>query len=165
MGVATGVWFVSEEPSIKYLFWRMLKFPPFIAFIIALYLNFADYQHPMIIKELLQKMSSPYAIIALLTIGLQIDFTLSKSERKPLVYGLVYKLLLAPLLIYLVLTTFTQADKMIIEIAVLGAAIGSMNLVAIIASQMDLNPSLAAKMVGIGIPISLFTMYLIHLLL
>ncbi|MFK7982262.1 MAG: hypothetical protein AB8G86_19935 [Saprospiraceae bacterium] len=53
---------------------------------------------------------------------------------------------------------------MIIEIAVLGAAIGSVNLVAIIASQMELNLPLATKMVGIGISFSLFIMYLIHLL-
>lgn len=164
LGIATGVWFASDDPSVKHLFWRMLKFPPFIAFMIAIGLNFMDYQHPILIKNLLQKISSPYSIIALITIGLQIDFSLAKSERKPLGYGLAYKLCLAPLFIYLVLTTFTSANTMILEIAVLGAAIGSMNLVAIIASQMDLNPPLAAKMVGIGIPISLFTLYLIHLM-
>lgn len=164
LGIATGVWFSSNEPTVKHLFTRVLKFPPFIAFIIALGLNFSNYSHPVIIQAVLQKISSPYSIIALLTIGLQINFSLPKAELKPLSYGLFYKLLLAPLIIYGLLATFTNANKMIIEIAVLGAAIGSMNLVAIIASQMGLNPPLAAKMVGIGIPISLFTMYLIHLL-
>ena len=164
LGIATGVWFSSKALTVKHLFTRMLKFPPFIAFIIALGLNFSNYSHPVIIQAILQKISSPYSIIALLTIGLQINFSLPKAERKPLSYGLFYKLLLAPLIIYWLLTTFTNANKMIIEIAVLGAAIGSMNLVAIIASQMGLNPPLASKMVGIGIPISLFTMYLIHLL-
>ena len=164
LGIATGVWFSSKNPSVKHLFLRMLKFPPFIAFMIALGLNFVDYTHPVLIKGILQKVSSPYSIIALITIGLQIDFTLSKTERKPLSFGLGYKLILAPLIIYWLLTTFTEASPMIIEVAVLGAAIGSMNLVAIIASQMELNPPLASKMVGFGIPISLFTMYLIHLL-
>jgi len=128
-------------------------------------LNIMDVEHSPLIKSILEKIAAPFSILALVTIGLQIEFSLPKEQRKPLGYGLLYKLILAPLIIYLLLTNFTNADKMIIEIAVLGAGIGSMNLVSIIAIQMKLNPPLAAQMVGIGIPLSVFTLYLIHSLL
>ncbi len=51
------------------------------------------------------------------------------------------------------------------EICVLGAAIGSMNTAAILVYRFKLNESLAAKMVAIGIPLSLPLIYIIHLLL
>lgn len=165
LGIATGSWFASTKPSIRHLFKNMLRFPPFIAFLLAVLLNIMDVEHSPLIKSILEKIAAPFSILALVTIGLQIEFSLPKEQRKPLGYGLLYKLILAPLIIYLLLTNFTNADKMIIEIAVLGAGIGSMNLVSIIAIQMKLNPPLAAQMVGIGIPLSVFTLYLIHSLL
>jgi len=145
LGITTGTWFAASKPSVRQLFKNMLCFPPFIAFLVAVLLNIMDIQHTPLTKQILEKIAAPFSIIALLTIGLQMDFSLPTEQKKPLGYGLFYKLILAPLLIYLVLTTFTNADKMIIEIAVLGAAIGSMNLVSI--------------------PTSVFTLYLIHLLL
>ncbi len=165
LGITTGTWFAASKPSIRQLFKNMLCFPPFIAFLLAVLLNMLDIQHTPLTKEILEKIAAPFSIIALLTIGLQMDFSLPVQQKKPLGYGLFYKLILAPLFIYLVLITFTNADKMMIEIAVLGAGIGSMNLVSIIAIQMNLNPPLATKMVGIGIPISVFSLYIIHLLL
>lgn len=51
------------------------------------------------------------------------------------------------------------------EICVLGAAIGSMNTAAILVYRFKLNEVLAAKMVAIGIPLSLPLVYIIHLLL
>jgi len=163
LGIATGSWLATSNPSVKKLIKNIVRFPPFIAFLIAIALNVMAYQHHPLTKEILQKISSPYSIIALMTIGLQIDFSLPKGQRKPLALGLLYKLILAPFIIYFLMTNFTNASKIIIEITVLGAAIGSMNLIAIIASQMNLNPPLASKMVAIGIPISIFTLLLIQL--
>lgn len=165
LGIATGSWFASSKPSIAQLFKNMLRFPPFIAFVLAVGFNIMGIQHAPIVKSLLEKIAAPFSVIALITVGLQVQFSISSQQIKPLGYGVFYKLFLAPLIIYVLLTTFTNADKMIIEIAVLGAGIGSMNLVSIIAIQMDLNPPLAAQMVGFGIPLSVFTLYGIHWIL
>ena len=144
---------------------RMVSFPPFLAFLVGLFLNLVGYYHPPLVAEVLGQLSRPFSIIALIAIGLQMDLSLKGWQTKPLLVGMTYKLLLAPLIIYILCVTFADPSPMVLEITVIGAAMGSMNTVAIIAIRSKLNPPLAAQMVGISIPLSFLIIYLIHWLL
>ena len=135
----------------------VLRFPTFIAFVIALIINLLGWKIPALGVELLQKLAAPFSFLALVSVGMQIDFRAKDLNWKILGWGLGYKLIVAPLLVFLVFGLALQQKGIIGQMSILGAALGPMNTVAIIASNYGLNPKLAAQMVGIGIPLSLLT--------
>lgn len=165
LGVAVASWYSSTAPSVKGIAINILRFPPFIAFVLAICMNRGGVHFPELINEMLAKLSSPYLILALLSVGLQINFSANDVNTKMLSYGLVYKLVLAPVLIFILYRLIFGQQKFIVAISVMGAAIGPMNTAAIIAGKYNLDSKLASQMVAIGIPLSLPILYIVHLLM
>ena len=155
IGVAVASWYGAAEPSWGAIFRNVLRFPPFIAFMLAMIANAAGYQHPALVRGVLEKLSAPFPVIALLSVGLQLNVVVPRAQVKGLVLGLSYKLLLAPLLIYGLYHTLAHQHSRVVDLCVLGAAIGPMNTAAVLAERYGLNSPLAAQMVGLGIPLSL----------
>ena len=144
---------------------KYIHFPPFIAFIVALTLNVVGLHFPVFINQTLAVISAPFSVLALLSVGLQINLSGEDLEAPRLALGLLYKLLLAPGLIFLLYHYAFRQSNFITSISVMGAAIGPMNTAAIIAGKYNLNSKLASNMVAIGIPLSLPIIYIIHLLM
>jgi malate permease and related proteins len=150
--------------TVKQLAINVLRFPTFGAFALAILLNVLGWHWPSVIREVLQRIGSPFSFLALLSVGMQLDFRPESWQSRALWWGLGYKLLLAPALVaFLVLFTLNQRGPLA-EICVIGSALGPMNTAAVIAANYDLDPPLAARMVGIGIPLSLLTVGLIRLM-
>jgi predicted permease len=171
MGIMTASYYSESEPSIKSIFKSIFTFPPFLAFCIAVSLNSMDYHFSSSISEILQKLGSPFTVLALLSVGLQIKISKANLLQKPLLLGLFFKLLIAPLLIFIIYLILLQQKILMPENAwigkmcVIGASLGSMNTASIIAVNHKLNPPLASLMIGISIPLSLITAMLWHYLL
>lgn len=163
LGVAVASWFSSTAPSLKNIAQNVIRFPPFIAFILSIFLNIAGVHFPDVMKEMLSRLSSPFTILALLSVGMQINFSGQHLDMRLLKIGLLYKLILAPLAIYLLYHFVFRQSQFITTISVMGAAIGPMNTAAVIAGKYNLNSKLASQMVAFGIPLSLPILYIIHL--
>lgn len=155
LGVAVASWYGATEPSWGAILRNVLRFPPFLAFVLAMVANAADYQHPELVRGVLEKISGPFPVVALLSVGLQMNLRVPPAQARPLVLGLTYKLLLAPLLIYGLYQAAAQQHDQVVDLCILGAAIGPMNTAAVVAERYGLDPPLAAQMVGLGIPLSL----------
>ncbi|MBO0937014.1 transporter [Fibrella sp. HMF5335] len=164
-GVGLASWLAAKEPSVRIMLRDMVRFPPFLAFVVALLANGLGYVHPLFVRDLLTKLSSPFTVIALLSVGMQIRFRVPKQHKNALLLGLGYKLLLAPLLVFVVYKLLLGQRGWMPDLCVLGSALGPMNTAAVLATQYNLNPSLAAQMVGLGIPLSFLGIYLIYYLL
>ena len=133
---------------------RIIAFPPFISFIAALTLpKFIDISF---LAPLFDKLASTLAPLALFSVGIQLDFENWAREIKPLGIGLVYKLLLAPTLILLLVIAF-RLKGLPAQIAIFEAAMAPMITAGILADQHELNPPVSNLMVGLGILISLVT--------
>lgn len=107
--------------------------------------------------------------IALFTVGFQMEFpTLeSKSEKsenfiQPLFVGLVYKLLLSPIVIFI---TYRFLDVSHLRVAVLEAAMAPMITASIVSIQMGFRPALSALFPGVGILVSIPTLFLFYMIL
>lgn len=133
----------------------MLRFPPFVAFMLALGANAAGYRHPELVRGVLEKLRAPFSVVALHSVGLQLNLRVPRLLRRVLGLGLTYKLLLAPLLIFGLYHGLGVQPNWVVDLCVLGAAIGPVNTAAVVAERYNLNPPLAAQMVGLGIPLSL----------
>ncbi len=171
MGIMTASYYSESKPSIESIIKSIFTFPPFLAFCIAVCLNIMDYHFPSSISDILQKLGSPFTVLALLSVGLQIKISKANLLQKPLLLGLFFKLFIAPMLIFILYLILLQQKILLQENAwigkmcVVGAALGSMNTASIIAINHKLNPILASLMIGVSIPLSLITAMLWHYLL
>ncbi len=165
LGIVTASYYSSSEPSLSKMIKGIFSFPPFIAFCLALIINVLGYPLPKPMMQLLEKIGSPFSIIALVSVGLQISFKWKALPLKPLLWGLGYKLVLAPIFIYVLYVLILGQHNQLGQLCVLAAGIGSMNTATIIAINHNLNPKLASLMVGIGIPLSLGTLIIIYFLI
>jgi malate permease and related proteins len=167
VGIVVVSIYAEKESAVNWL--KIIKdiliFPPFAAFIIAIILKLVGYQHPSVIAEFLNKLGSPMSVAALLSIGLQIDFSSDKSQQKALMMGLFFKLLVAPLLIFVLFIIFFKQTSIPAKVSVVGSTLGSMNTIGIIAIRKGLNPALITKMLAISIPLSLLLVPLVYWLL
>ena len=164
LGIFTASYYSSAEVSTEKIVKDIFQFPPFLAFCLAVFLNVLNFHFPVWSIDVLQKMGSPFSVLALTSIGLQMSFKKEDLQVKPLLYGLLYKLLIAPLLIFIGYIVIIGEHSLVGKISVVGAALGSMNTATVIAINYGLNPKLATQMVSISIPLSFINVGIWYLL-
>jgi malate permease and related proteins len=90
------------------------------------------------------------------------DFTSDTTQNKALGLGLFFKLILAPLFVFLVFFVFLKQTSIAAKVSVVGSALGSMNTIGIVAIRKGLNPPLVTKMLAISIPLSLVLIPIVY---
>lgn len=155
----------SKDSLLKHLS-KILKFPPFIAFVVALLLNVFSIEIPKDFDEVLMKLGATTVPLALVSVGSQMQWKkIEKKEGFHLFIGLLFKLVLLPLLILVIYKYIFHQSGDVIDICILEAAMAPMITAAIIASAHDLEPKFCNLMVAVGIPLSILTVGIWHLLL
>ena len=144
----------SQGLNVKAVIRKLIQFPPFVAFILALILpRFVDISP---LNPFFEKIAVTLVPLALFTVGMQLNFTGWRQELKLLLPGLGYKLILAPMLVAAVAYAF-HVRGIIPQISVFEASMAPMITASVIADQYQLNPKLANLMVGTGILLSFVT--------
>ncbi|HLT22803.1 MAG TPA: AEC family transporter [Bacteriovoracaceae bacterium] len=161
VGVATKYSFGAL--NMKGIFKKIFLFPPFLAFLLAVIMAFLGWKAEGMVEGILTQLAVTLTPLALVSVGLQLKIKEFSGELRPLLFGLGYKLLLAPLIIFS-LYTFLDLPKIIFNVSVIEAAMGPMITGAIIASTYSLNARLTSLMVGVGVPASFLTLYCWHLI-
>lgn len=155
----------SKDSLLKHLS-KILKFPPFIAFVVALLMNIFSIEIPKDFDEVLMKLGATTVPLALVSVGSQMQWKkIEKKEGFHLFIGLLFKLVLLPLLILVIYKYIFHQSGDVIDICILEAAMAPMITAAIIASAHDLEPKFCNLMVAVGIPLSILTVGIWHLLL
>ena len=155
----------SKDSLLKHLS-KILKFPPFIAFVIALLVNVFSIEIPKDFDEVLMKLGATTVPLALVSVGSQMQWKkIEKKEGFHLFIGLLFKLVLLPLLILVIYKYIFHQSGDVIDICILEAAMAPMITAAIIASAHDLEPKFCNLMVAVGIPLSILTVGIWHLIL
>lgn len=162
IGVFTGFWYAQRKTNYPKLVRDILTFPPFMAMIFAVILLNLDIQYTEWFVLTLNFFGAPFSALALFAVGVNLTTKSFNQNKNCFLLGQCFKLILAPLLIYTVLYFFGENNSLVGKICILGAGLGSMNTIAIVAAELNLRPRLAYLMPGIGIPISIITVILIH---
>ncbi|WP_163380857.1 AEC family transporter [Cyclobacterium sp. SYSU L10401] len=140
---------------------RMLFFPPFLFFILALLLNLFQLEIKGVLQHVLESFSATLTPIALIAVGLQIKIKPQDIKDNFLWLGLIHKLLFIPLAIFMLyfwILGDTPTENLIFKVSVMEAGMASMITSSIIAGNFNLRPKLASLLVGIGIPLSFITL-------
>lgn len=155
LGIVTGLYYADKAKTIKDFAIAIIKFPPFIALIVAIILNLSSVSFTPVIHDILSELASPFSIIALISIGIQIEWKVDNNYRSYLALGHLYKLIIAPALIFIISLLLFDVDSTTTKICILGATIGSMNTISIIGQQLGLDYKLLSLMPALSIPISI----------
>jgi predicted permease len=148
----------SKDSLLKHLS-KILKFPPFIAFVVALFLNIFSIEIPKDFDEVLMKLGATTVPLALVSVGSQMQWKkLEPKENFYLLWGLLFKLIIFPLIILIIYKFIFHQSGEMIEISILEAAMAPMITAAIIAASHNLEPKLCNLIVAIGIPVSFITL-------
>jgi len=147
----------EARPSLHELGARLLRFPPFLAFALAIALR--PVALPAHATFVLEKLGALVVPLALFAVGwqLRLEAAALAEHARPLVLGLAVRLLLAPLAVYLLVQQALGVTGLAGDVAVAEAAMAPMITGALLATQADLAPRLATLMVGVGVPLSLVT--------
>ena len=159
-GVIVSSVFASQEFKVSKIIRDILIYPPFIAFVIGIILKFFGFQHSESSKSILERLGGLIVILALISVGLQLKITIKEIPFKEMFYGLLYKLLLAPALIYLLYFIVAKGRGLSVDVSLIESAMPPMVMGSVMAVSYNLNPKLANLMVGIGIPLSFLTLAL-----
>jgi len=135
---------------------KIALFVPFQAFVLALLLMPIDY--PAWLDELLKRLGATLVPLALVSVGYQLQLSQVRGKASALTVGILFKLVLAPALIFLLLVGLLKYDWPTLSVTVFEAAMGPMIGASIVAMDHDLDPPLVTLMVGVGIPISFITL-------
>lgn len=156
LGIDAAALYAAEGPvSPRAMLRRVVTFPPFIALVAALLLM--PFTFPSVLSQTLARIGDTLAPLALLSVGLQLRFDALREHRRLLCYGLGYKLRVCPALVVALLWLPGSGPDMVGRVSVIEAAMPPIIGAAVVASQANLGPRLVSMMVGLGIPIGLFT--------
>ena len=146
--------------SIKKIVKDIIIYPPFAGFLIGLIINLSGVPVHPVINEILQKLGSVMIILALISVGMQLKFQGLNIHIKSLIIGLSYKLLIAPLIVFILFYLIFKGNSLIVDVSLIESAMPPMVMGAVMAVSYELNSELANMMVGLGIPLSFFTIAL-----
>jgi len=157
LGITVAGIYSSGRPTVAEIARRIVLFPPFISLAIALLLipvAYADW-----FTVLLARLGDTLAPLALLSVGMQLRMDHVAEHQRNLAIGLVFKLVLAPLAVYLLYVVLLGAHGQAIRVTIFEAAMPPMITAAIVAGEHKLNPPLANSMVAVGLLASFATLY------
>ena len=155
-GVIIASTFSSGKFSFKTILNKLLFFPPFYAFVLALLLRPVAY--PEWLDFVLQRLGDTLSPLALISVGYQLRFRIAKKDSLFLFLGLFFKLFLGPLFILLLYFFGFGLRDLSTKIIIFEAAMAPMITGGILAVENDLNKELAVAMVSFGIILSFLTL-------
>ncbi|MFB9110973.1 AEC family transporter [Flavobacterium gyeonganense] len=164
-GVFVAAFYSKGSPDTWSIIRKILLFPPFIMFVLACLMNVYDYDLDSNIQSILLKVGSFVTPLALLSVGLQLNFDRKSQHWKFLRLGLFFKLILVPFAILVLYVFIFNQHSEPIKITIMETAMAPMITGAILASTYGLKPKLSSMMVGFGIPISFLTLAIWYFIL
>lgn len=158
IAVIVATLYSKEATSGTKIAKKVLLFPPFITFLIACLANILDLDFHDYFQLALLKVGSLLTPLAMISVGLQLHFDSRSKHWKFLWIGLAYKLLITPAILFLLYVVILKQNSLMIQVAIIEAAMAPMIMASILATSHGLKPRLSSMMIGFGIPISFVTL-------
>jgi len=134
---------------------RVLLFPPSVA--LAGGLVFLPWGYPVLFERLLQTTAGTLTPLVMTAIGFQLSFKLRPTLRTPLCFGLVLKLILAPLAALLI-CRMLGASGPAVDVSILEAGMPPMVTAGALAVVAGMDAELSAALIGLGLLLSFGTL-------
>jgi predicted permease len=164
----------SERFTVQRFAKDLFRFPPFFALLLSFPIVFLPLlfgkgsgELPAILQVSLERIAATLVPVAMVSVGVQLrpNFEMLRHETRGLLWGLGYKMALAPLVILFIGHWVLGLDGDAMRVGVIEAAMAPMITATVLGIEAGMAPNLGALLLGIGIPLSLLTVPLWNLLL
>lgn len=157
LGITVAAVYSKGKPDVKRIGRKIVLFPPFIAFAVALLMNIANYQFNEGWQSIFHKLGNTVTPIALVAVGMQLTLDRQSKHFGFLTLGLFFKLLVMPAFFLLLYKVLLGQNGLAIDVSITEAAMAPMITASVLATSYGLKPKLSSMMLGIGIPLSFAT--------
>ena len=158
MGILVAATYSRGVPSAAVILKKIVLFPPFIAFALAILMNLAGLQFDVVWNSVFLKLGNTVTPIALVAVGLQLRLDKRSKHFGFLALGLLFKLMLTPLFFYVLYKVVLKQDGLVTDVSITEAAMAPMITASVLATSHGLKPKLSSMMIGVGIPLSFVTL-------
>lgn len=165
LSILVGSLYGNHSESLAKVPLKILKFPPFGFLVATLIMSLFQLKTPEPIIPILQLIGKTMPPMALLAIGLKFSVDMDSLSSKFFWYGLSYRLILAPAVVWMIYRNWLPADSLDLKVTVLESGMAPMITGSIVAMQFGLHPRLATLLSGLGMPISAASLVIWYYLL
>lgn len=144
---------------------KLIQFPPFVFLVGGILMSGLDLRLPTLLVPILKGIALTMSPVALGVIGLRISWDKNWLQSRFLWYGLGFRLLLAPALVWGIYALLMPASSLAFKVTVLESGMAPMITGALLAAQFGLQPRLATLLAGLGVPLSTLSLLFWYLLL
>jgi malate permease and related proteins len=162
-GIVVASIYSGRSPPARLIARRIATFPAFVALVVGIVVGLLG-GWPEWLNGVFAPIGASLTPLALFSVGLQFKFRPGPGQLGAAGWGLGWKLLLAPLLGW-ILGAATGVGGLVLTVGVLQAAMAPMVSAAILADEYELDPVLANTVLGAGTVLSLISIPLGNLLL
>jgi len=165
-GTIVAAYYGSKgEVSFMMIGKKIMRFPPLIAFIVAIILNSFHYTYPNMIINILEILMLVLVPLALISVGLQLQFKLAAQEIKPFTISLLLKLIISPIIAIVICYIFGWNNLLVGKISIMESGMAAMITAGVLASINGLAPRLSNAIVAYGIALSVITSGILYLII
>ncbi|WP_026967404.1 AEC family transporter [Algoriphagus terrigena] len=154
LSILVGSIYGNHSESLAKVPLKIIKFPPFGFLVGTLLMSLFQVKTPEFLIPFLQLIGKTMPPMALLAIGLKFSVDRDSLASRFFWYGLGYRLILAPAVVWLLYRNFIPTDSLDLKVTVMESGMAPMITGSIVAMQFGLNPKLATLLSGLGMPIS-----------
>ncbi len=157
LGYSIALRYSSDEFSVSVVFKKLVTFPPLIAFLAALALNFTELKLPNVVSQLFGTIGGANTFLSLITIGIYLNFKHVMKEIRYVLFGIGAKYLTGfsiGILIYFVAKTIAPNNHLMGSIAFLSAIMPTPLLSLMYSVEKKLDPEVAGGMITITVILS-----------
>jgi len=141
---------------------RALLFPPSVALASGLLL--LPWSYPLLLVQILHSAAGTLTPLVMTAIGFQLNFRLTPALRGPLCFGLVIKLVLAPLAA-LAICRLLGLHGEAVDVSIIEAGMPPMVTAGALAVVAGMDAELSTSLVGLGLLLAFGTLPLLYWLL
>jgi predicted permease len=153
LGVYIGSKYGKGDPTVLQVLKKIVLFPPFLFLLGGLLMSYFQFSIHELILLWLQGIGMSMAPVAMAVLGLTMSLDSKWTQNKFLWYGLGYRLLLAPTLVWILYGLILPPDSLTLQVLVLESGMAPMITGALLAMEFGLQPRLASLLAGLGIPL------------
>ena len=162
LAVIVAAFFGGGAPKPSELVRRVVTFPPFVALIVAAIWGLVgDFRLATGMTALLEKLSVTLVPLAIFSVGasLRVDRALLVRRWRQVTLGLAFKLVLFPLSFVVLYGYLFGMRGMPLAVTILQSAMAPMATSAVLVAEFGLDEELAGLLLGLGIPLSILTVF------
>ncbi len=154
LSILVGSLYSHKRGKLSRIPLKIISFPPFGFLMGTLVMSILEIPTPEILMPLLKFVGKTMAPLALFAIGLKFSLDFDSIKSKYFWMGMGYRLILAPILVWIIYRNFLPTESLTFKVTVLESAMAPMITGSIVAISFDLRPKLATLLAGLGIPLA-----------